>query len=388
MTPAQRRELTDRRHRHLSIVRQCQLMGVSRSSLYYRPKETSRQDLSLMREMDRQYLETPFYGSRRMKASLDRQGMPVSRKRVQRLMRLMGLRAIYRQPRTSQPAAGRWVYPYLLRDLTITRANQVWAADITYLPMARGFLYLVAIMDWHSRYVVAWRLSNTLDTGFCAEALGEALNQGTPEVFNTDQGSQFTSREFTQILQDHSVKISMDGRGRYQDNILVERLWRTVKYEEVYLKAYANGLEARNGLREYFRFYNHRRPHQALGYRTPAEVFHGEPVEEELKERRCPDQPDLVSYGGVQDSHLTICPVFRVHLTLHRTPTPTQQARWEAVRQAREKGLSQRAIARKLGMSRVATRKYAVAESPPTKLLSAKERAKAEALDQSLMVAD
>ena len=178
MTPAQRRELTDRQHRHLSIVRQCQLMGVSRSSLYYRPKGTPPGDLSLMQAMDRQYLETPFYGSRRMKASLDRQGMTVSRKRVQRLMRLMGLRAIYRQPRTSQPAAGRWVYPYLLRDLTITRANQVWAADITYLPMARGFLYLVAIMDWHSRYVVAWGLSDTLETGFCAEALTEALGQG------------------------------------------------------------------------------------------------------------------------------------------------------------------------------------------------------------------
>ena len=189
-------------------------MGVSRSSLYYRPKETSQQDLSLMRELDRQYLETPFYGSRRMKASLDRQGMTVSRKRVQRLMRLMGLRAIYRRPRTSQPAAGRWVYPYLLRDLTITRANQVWAADITYLPMARRFLYLVAIMDWHSRYVVAWGLSNTLETGFCAEALTEALGQGRPDVFNTDQGSQFTSREFTQILQDRRVKISMDGRGQ------------------------------------------------------------------------------------------------------------------------------------------------------------------------------
>ena len=252
MSPAQRRELAGRQLRSLSIARQCQLMGVSRSSLYYRPKETSRQDLSLMRELDRQYLETPFYGSRRMKASLERQGLPVSRKRVQRLMRLLGLRAICRQPRTSQPAAGRWVYPYLLRDLTITRANQVWAADITCLPMARGFLYLAAIMDWHSRYVVAWRLSNTLEAGFYAEALGEALNQGTPEVFNTGQGSQFTSREFTRILQDHWVKISMDGRGRYQDNILVERLWRTVKYEEVYLKAYANGLEARNGLREYF----------------------------------------------------------------------------------------------------------------------------------------
>ena len=306
MTPAERRELVDRQHRSLSIARQCQLMGVSRSSLYYRPKETSRQDLSLMRELDRQYLETPFYGSRRMKASLERQGLSVSRKRVQRLMRIMGLRAIYRQPRTSQPTPERRVYPYLLRDLTITRADQVWAADITYLPMARGFLYLVAIMDWHSRYVMAWGLSNTLETGFCAEALTEALGQGRPDVFNTDQGSQFTSREFTQILQDHSVKISMDGRGRYQDNILVERLWRTVKYEEVYLKAYANGLEARRGLREYFRFYNHRRPHQALGYRTLAEVFHGEPVEKELKERRCPDQPVLVSYGGVQESHLIV----------------------------------------------------------------------------------
>ncbi len=295
MTLARRRELVGRRHRHLSMVRQCQLMGVSRSSLYYRAKETSQQDLSLMREMDRQYLETPFYGSRRMKASLERQGLPVSRKRMQRLMRIMGLRAIYRQPRTSQPAPERRVYPYLLRDLRITRANQVWAADITYLPMARGFLYLAAIMDWHSRYVVAWRLSNTLETGFCAEALGEALNQGRPDVFNTDQGSQFTSREFTQILQDHSVKISMDGRGRYQDNILMERLWRTVKYEEVCLKAYANGLEARRGLREYFRFYNDRRTHQALDYRTPAEVFYGEPVEEELMERRCPDQPVLVS---------------------------------------------------------------------------------------------
>ena len=308
MTPAKRRELVDQQHRSLSIVRQCALLGVSRSSLYYRAKETSQKDLSLMRELDRQYLETPFYGSRRMRASLERQGMPVSRKRVQRLMRLMGLRAIYRQPRTSQPAPERRIYPYLLRDLTITRANQVWAADITYLPMARGFLYLVAIMDWHSRYVVAWRLSNTLETGFCAEALTEALGQGTPEVFNTDQGSQFTSREFTQMLQDHSVRISMDGRGRYQDNIFVERLWRTVKYEEVYLKAYTDGLEAHRGLREYFRFYNYRRPHQALGYRTPAEVFYGDSVEEdeELKDRRCSEQPVLVSYGEVQESHLIV----------------------------------------------------------------------------------
>ena len=308
MTPAERRELVDWQHRFLSIVRQCALLGVSRSSLYYRPKETSRQDLSLMRELDRQYLETPFYGSRRVKASLERQGTPVSRKRVQRLMRVMGLRAIYRRPRTSQPAPERRVYPYLLRNLAITRPNEVWAADITYLPMARGFLYLVAIMDWHSRYVVAWRLSNTLEAGFCAEALEEALTRGQPKVFNTDQGSQFTSHEFTQILQDHSVRISMDGRGRYQDNIFVERLWRTVKYEEVYLRTYANGLEAHRGLREYFRFYNERRPHQTLGYRTPAEVFHGQPVAEgeDPKRRRCSDQPVLVSYGAVQESHLIV----------------------------------------------------------------------------------
>ena len=320
MTPAKRRELVDRQNRSLSIVRQCALLGVSRSSLYYRAKGTPPEDLSLMKELDRQYLETPFYGSRRMRVSLYRQGLPVSRRRVQRLMRIMGLRAIYRQPRTSQPAPERQVYPYLLRDLTITRANQVWSADITYLPMTRGFLYLVAIMDWHSRYVVAWRLSNTLETGFCVEALSEALGQGTPEVFNTDQGSQFTSREFTQILQDHSVRISRDGRGRYQDNIFVERLWRTVKYEEVYLKAYTNGLEARRGLREYFRFYNYRRPHQALGYRTPAEVFHGETVEEneEPKQRRCPNQPVLVPYGAMQESHLIVaysCPTAGVHLS-------------------------------------------------------------------------
>ncbi len=308
MTPAQRRELVDRRHRHLSVVRQCAMLDLSRSSLYYRAKVTSQQDLSLMRELDRQYLETPFHGSRRMRASLERQGMPISRRRVQRLMRAMGLRAIYRQPRTTRPAPERRVYPYLLRNLAIIRPNQVWAADITYLPMARGFLYLAAIMDWHSRYVWAWRLSNTLEAGLCAEALIEALGQGTPEMFNTDQGSQFTSRGFTQILQEHSVRISMDGRGRYQDNIFVERLWRTVKYEEVYLKAYDNAGEDRRELGAYLRFYNGLRPHQALGYRTPAEVFYGLPVaeEEDLKRRRCSDQSVLVSYGALQESHLIV----------------------------------------------------------------------------------
>ena len=191
-------------------------------------------------------------------------------------MRVMGLRAIYRKPGTSRSTPGAIVYPYLLRKARITRPNQVWAADITYLPMARGFLYLVAIMDWHSRYVVAWRLSNTLEAGFCAEALEEALARGKPEVFNTDQGSRFTSLEFTQVLQEQGVKISMDGKGRYSDNIFVERLWRTVKYEEVHLKAYANATEARREPAAYFRFYNNLRPHQALGYRTPAEVFHGD----------------------------------------------------------------------------------------------------------------
>ena len=297
MNPARRREMVDREHPSLPIVRQCALLGVSRSSMYYRPKGASEEDLSLMREIDRQYLATPFYGSRRMRAWLNRQGSPVSRKRVQRLMRVMGLRAIYRRPRTSQPAPQRRVYPYLLGKAKITRPNQVWAADITYLPMARGFLYLVAVMDWHSRYVVSWRLSNTLEAGFCVEALSEAMDRGRPEVFNTDQGSQFTSQEFTQVLQDHGVKISMDGKGRYADNIFVERLWRTVKYEEVYLKAYANSSEARRELGAYFRFYNDQRPHQALGYQTPAEVFHGGPAlrKEESKARRCTPEAVLVS---------------------------------------------------------------------------------------------
>ena len=300
MSPARRREMVDREHPSLSLVRQCALLGVSRSSVYYRPRAASQEDLSLMGEIDRQYLETPFFGSRRMKAWLERRGMPVSRKRVQRLMRAMGLRAIYRRPSTSRRSPEHPVYPYLLRNVRITRPNQVWAADITYLPMARGFLYLVAVMDWHSRYVVAWRLSNTLEAGFCAEALEEALTRGQPEVFNTDQGSQFTSPEFTQVLQDRGVRISMDGKGRYQDNIFVERLWRTVKYEEVYLKAYSSVLEARKGLEDYFRFYNGLRPHQALGYRTPAQVFHEEQgtVVEESNRRRCSPGEGIESLAG------------------------------------------------------------------------------------------
>ena len=300
MSLAQRRGMVDREHLALSIARQCALLGVARSSLYYRPKEASGEDLALMPAIDRQYLATPCYGSRRMKVWLAREGRCVSRKRVQRLMRIRGLPAIYRSPRTSQPAPAHRVYPYLLEKIRVTRPNQVWAADINYLPMARGFLYLVAIMDWHSRYVVASRLSNTLEADCCVDALQEALAQAQPEVCNTDQGSQFTSLEFTQALQEHGVKISRDGKGRYTDNILVERLWRTLKYEEVYLKAYANATEVRREVGAYFRFYNDQRPHQALGYRTPAEVFHGamNATREESKERRNSPERVLISSPG------------------------------------------------------------------------------------------
>jgi putative transposase len=265
--------MIDREHPRLSQVRQSALLGISRSSLYYRPTGAGAQDLELMALMDRQYLKTPFYGSRRMTVWLRTQGHEVNRKRVRRLMQLMGLEAIYRRPNTSKPTPGHKIYPYLLRGLEINRVNQVWATDITYIPMARGFLYLVAMMDWHSRYVLAWRLSNTLEVDFCLEALEEALGQGKPENFNTDQGSQFTSEAFTGRLLAQGIQVSMDGRGRCMDNVFVERLWRSVKYEEVYLKAYQNGSEARRGIGTYLAFYNQERPHQALGYQTPGQVF-------------------------------------------------------------------------------------------------------------------
>ena len=257
----------------LSLSRQCQLLGLSRAALYYRPVAVSDYELELMALIDRQYLRTPFYGSRRTTAWLRTQGHLVNRKRVQRLMGLMGLEVIYQRPHTSRPALGHRTYPYLLRALAIERVNQVWAADITYIPMARGFLYLVAVMDWVSRYVLAWRLSNLLDASFCIEALEEALSYGRPEIFNTDQGSQFTDEDFTGVLGAHGIAISMDGRGRFSDNIFVERLWRSLKFEEVYLKAYQNVAEARQGIAAYFNFYNHERLHQALGYRAPRQVF-------------------------------------------------------------------------------------------------------------------
>mgnify|MGYP005639426437 CR=1 FL=1 len=271
--------MVDRHHPSLSIKRQCRLLGISRSGLYYQPKGISEEDLNLMKLIDRQYLTTPFYGARKIATWLKSQGHLVNRKRVRRLMRLMGLKAIYRRPRTSKPAPGHKIYPYMLGGLKITRSNQVWAADITYIPMARGFLYLVAIIDWYSRYVLSWRLSNTLDAGFCVEALEEALRKGRPDIFNTDQGAQFTAEAFTKILEETDIRISMDGKGSYKDNLFIERLWRTVKYEEVYLKAYQDGRDAKISLSNYFRFYNTERPHQSHGYRTPAEVYCATPVE-------------------------------------------------------------------------------------------------------------
>ena len=261
-------------HSQLSIRRQCELVGLNRSTYYYTPAGESDLNLRLMRLIDEQYTKTPFYGYLRMTACLRRppHRYQVNHKRVQRLMQKMGLQAIYPKPRTSIAAKGHKVYPYLLRNLAITRPNQVWSADITYIRMLRGFMYLVAIIDWYSRYVVAWQLSNTLDGRFCLDALDLALAQGKPEIFNTDQGVQFTALAFTSRLKEADIRISMDGRGRALDNVFVERLWRTVKYEHVYLHEYALVPELEKGLGEYFSFYNYERPHQSLSYQTPAEV--------------------------------------------------------------------------------------------------------------------
>jgi putative transposase len=252
------------------------LIGLPRSSLYYEAVPETAENLRLMRRIDELYLKRPFFGSRQMTFWLQRHGYVINRKRVQRLMRLMGLEAIYPKPRTSVPGAGHTVYPYLLRNLEITRPNQVWSTDITYVPLAEGFLYLVAILDWYSRYVLSWRLSNSLEESFCLEALEEALGRARPEIFNTDQGAQFTGQAWTSRLLDARVSISMDGKGRALDNVFVERLWRTVKYEEIYLKAYEGVAECRTGLTNYFPFYNRERPHQSLGGRTPWEAYRGQ----------------------------------------------------------------------------------------------------------------
>lgn len=256
----------------ISLRRQCALLGLHRSTFYYTPVTASAFNLQLMRLIDEQYTKTPFYGWPRMTAHLRRLGLPVNHKRVQRLMRTMGLQAIYPKPRTSPAANDHTIYPYLLGAVAIRHANQVWSADITYVRMSKGFMYLVAIIDWWSRYVLAWQLSNTLDVAFCLEALDMALAHGCPEIFNTDQGVQFTSLAFTSRLARAGVAISMDGRGRALDNIFVERLWRTVKYEDIYLHDYTSVPALEAGLERYFRFYNHERPHQSLAYRTPAEV--------------------------------------------------------------------------------------------------------------------
>lgn len=267
--------MIDARHQRISLARQCELLGLSRGSYYYQAHAESDENLELMDLLDKQYVRTPFYGVARMTHWLRGQGREVNPKRVRRLLRKMGLEAIYPKRRTSIPAAERHVYPYLLRGVQIERPNQVWATDITYIRLSRGFIYLVAIMDWFSRYVMEWELSATLEADFCVITLERALMKGRPEVFNSDQGSQFTSEGFTKRLVCAGVRISMDGRGRVFDNIFVERLWRTVKYEEVYLKDYADAEAARESLKKYFEFYNEKRIHQALAYRTPAMVYGG-----------------------------------------------------------------------------------------------------------------
>ena len=256
--------MIDRNH-DLPVVRQCEILELARSTAYYTPKPTSPEDLALMRRMDELHLEYPFAGSRMLRDLIRNEGQPVGRQRIRRLMRQMGIEALYRKPNTSRWHAAHPVYPYLLRNLSIERPNHVWATDITYIPMRRGFVYLVAIVDWYSRRILAWRLSNTLTTDFCIEALQEAISRyGTPEIFNTDQGSQFTSAEFTGQLKANGIRISMDGKGCWRDNVFVERLWRTIKYDEVYLKAYDSVSHARASLGQFINFYNNRRPHQSF----------------------------------------------------------------------------------------------------------------------------
>lgn len=271
--------MIDKQH-ELALTRQCQILELSRSSQYYRPAPVSQRDLELMRRLDEIHLKHPFYGSRRMRGALRDEGFAVGRRHVQTLMDKMGIEALYRKPRLSDSHPGHKVWPYLLRDVAVTRPNQVWAADITYIPLAQGFAYLVAVIDWYSRRVLAWRLSNCMDTTFCVEALEEALmRHGSPEIFNTDQGSQFTDEDFTSILEAHDISISMDGRGCWIDNVFVERLWRSVKHEEVYLKAYESIPEAKRQLGSYFTFYNQRRRHQGLADQTPDAWYYGYPSE-------------------------------------------------------------------------------------------------------------
>ena len=284
------RPLVDRDHGTISIRRQCELLGVSRASLYYTPREENEENRRLMRWIDEQYTETPFFGSRRMTAWLrEDKKVDINRKRVARLMGVMGLEAVYPKPKLSQPGERHKIYPYLLKNMQVERVNQVWSTDITYIRLTRGFCYLVAVMDWHSRFVLAWSVSVTMELEFCLEALARALRRARPEIFNSDQGSQFTSERFTGELAKRGISISMDGRGRCFDNIFIERLWRSLKHEEVYLNDYERVSEARSGIERWFEFYNHRRPHQSLGYRTPAVVYQErgrEGIEDSIPEMR------------------------------------------------------------------------------------------------------
>ena len=274
MSVPDRRALLDRKHGKLSIRRQCHLLGIARSGVYRPPRAVNDNDLGVMRRIDELFTQWPFLGSRRLARMLRDEGHRINRKRVQRLMRQMGIAALGPKPRTTKPAPGHKIFPYLLRDLVIDRPNQVWAADITYIPIGRGHLYLVAIMDWASRALLSWRLSNTMDSSFCVEALEEALARfGTPEIFNTDQGSQFTAAAFTKVMLRAGVRISKDGRGRWMDNVFIERLWRSLKYEDIYLKGYADGREAKAGIALWVAFYNTQRPHQALEDCTPMAVW-------------------------------------------------------------------------------------------------------------------
>ena len=293
MSRGERKRMIRRDHPGLSLSQQCQVLAISRSSFYYTPKGERPENLALMRRIDELFLKYPFYGSRQMARQLRREGVCVGRHRVRRLMRLMGLMAIYQAPRTSAPHPAHRVYPYLLTGMAIDRPNQVWCADITYIPVQRGFLYLVAVMDWATRHVLAWRLSNTMDAGFCVEALNEALSRyGRPEIFNTDQGSQFTSFDFTGVLKDADIRISMDGRGRCMDNIFIERLWRSLKYEAVYLHELTDGFRAERVIDEWIDFYNTERPHSALAGQTPAEAYGtGRPVDMMDKATALPTSP-------------------------------------------------------------------------------------------------
>jgi len=307
MSRGERKAMVRRDIPGLSLSRQCQVLSIGRSSFYYVSKGESASSLALMRRIDELFLKYPFYGSRQMVRRLRREGIRIGRHRVRRLMRLMGLSAIYQAPRTSDPHPGHRIYPYLLRGMVIDRPNQVWCADITYIPVQHGFLYLVAIMDWATRHVLAWRMSNTMDASFCVEALNEALARyGKPEIFNTDQGSQFTSFGFTGILKAAEIAISMDGRGRCMDNIFIERLWRSLKYEAVYLHELTDGFKAERVIGEWIDFYNTERPHSALGGQTPAEAYRaGQPVDMMDKPNGLPTYPQGLArrFGQAQQQH-------------------------------------------------------------------------------------